>query len=372
MKIVKVSTAFYLIFVFCLALNAQNLPSQQIEILNNPNVPFENGKTIISEVTVLGLDKDYNVLDYLSHRKLIPVKGDYFKGGNISKAVKFIKEELISEGFNEADVKAFGEFSSGNQMKLIFQVDKGKLAEVLEIRFDGNQNIKNEELDNVVKKCLGNDWRTFVEAKYEYIVNTCIRNLLSGNGYFLPGFSKIYYENKTVLIGLKEGICYQLGQIDFKGLEVFSKSELLEMLNLKTGDVANGKRINDFFYEELSKLYKNRGYLLYDVDIEPVYLKPQTEGENGVVNFTIFIDEGKQFKIKKISIVCSDLSKIGKIMEMLGIAPGEIYNEEAIQNGIKRINQTKEFKPIDFHKDIELKADEETDEIDLIIKVDKK
>lgn len=125
-------------------------------------------------------------------------------------------------------------------------------------------------------------------------------------------------------------------------------------------------------YEKLKVAYNDLGYVYYDADIEPYYIKPTIDGQDGLLNLKIIIDEGRQFRIRKIEIVCPALMKIQKIRKVLGLTVGEIYRQEELEKGIKRINDLKEFKFVDKDKDVELRTDEESGNLNLVVKINPK
>jgi outer membrane protein assembly factor BamA len=378
----------FVALVVSIGLNIFAQTPQQVKILNNYEaaIPFENGKTIITEIVFLGLDKEdkgllaplseTTLLIELRYQKATLKVGDKFSGGKVSKAVKTIREWTTSNGYDKAEIIALGEKLPENKMKLIFEIKRGKLAQVSEIRFAGNVNVSSEELIANAKGCIGNSWKIFDARKYDYITQKCSRELMSSKGFVQAEIKNIHRQpvgdNYVVIIEVKEGIRYRIGKIEMRGASVFSNQEVLEMFGQKSGDVINAKRLRIFFYDELNSHYKNKGYLLYDAEIDPNYIKPLLEGQDGVIDLKLTIDEGKQFRIRKISIVCWELLKIPKIRKTLGLVEGEIYNQAKLEQGIKRINDLKEFSFIDKDKDVEMRTDEEMGDIDLVIKIDSK
>ncbi|HRH46029.1 MAG TPA: POTRA domain-containing protein [Pyrinomonadaceae bacterium] len=375
------SFVFTFIFLFSTQLYAQS--SQQIKILNNyEGIPFENGKTIISEIIFLGLDKEYksesnliyenDLLKDLRSNKVQINSGDVFYGYKVSNTVKFIRTWLTSKGYDKAEINAFGEGLPENKMRLIIVIKRGKLATISEIHFEGNKMFSELELQKFLKSEMEERWKIWDKRIYDYFTQKSLREFYFSKGYLKAKIKNVIYQsnekNSFVLIEIEENTPFQIGEIELKGATVFTNNQILEMLGQKTGDVANAKGLRAFLYEKLKKVYNDRGYLLYDADIDPEYSEPKAKGQNGIVNLKIMIDEGTQFRIRRIEIVCPELLKIPKIRALLGLTPREIYSEEKLKEGIKRINKTKDFQFIDDEKDVELRTIE-AGLLDLIVKI---
>ena len=365
---------FALIFT-CLAINAQN--SQQFKILNNyESIPFEDGKTVVAEVSFIGIEDDSDLRKVLKYYQVNINTGDLFGGSKVSKAVRAIRESLAFEGYDKAEILALGEQLPNNQMKLIFSVNRGEKAEVLEILFEGNNNISSEELVANVKQCFGNIWMRFVKRNYDYFTQKCSRELMQSKGYLKSEIKNILYQpdgNKnTILIEVKEGIRFLIGEINIQGLTVFSKEKFLEMLGQKTGDIANGKILREFLYDKLSDSYKNIGYLNYDAELDPEFINPENERQDGLLKLKIIIDEGRQFKLLKAKIVGVSQTESEKIRKMLPIKDGEIYNPSKVKKWADEINKMNKFGFFDFEKDVELPIYEDSNYVYLIAKINPK
>ena len=88
----------------------------------------------------------------------------------------------------------------------------------------------------------------------------------------------------------------------------------------------------------------------------------------GVVDFTVNIEEGQQFKIRSIRFLASNLSN-RDLRELLLIREGDVYNRQLIDQSISRLNEFGLFEKIDKDKDIEFRTDEEVSLIDIVIKL---
>jgi hypothetical protein len=128
------------------------------------------------------------------------------------------------------------------------------------------------------------------------------------------------------------------------------------MFGQKSEDVANGENLQNFVYEKLKKEYANRGYVNYNADFDLKYIEPQTEGLDGRINIDIHIEEDLHYKIGNLEFVGIDEDDAKKLKEMIPLNVGEIYNQSKFEEGINKINELKEFKPIDYQADVEMRV----------------
>lgn len=392
-KIIFAVFAFFVLFIFltCAEIRAQNSKSPQpIRILNNyGSIPFEDGKTLIAEVEFRGLDSndgqsdgaaenlltEEEVLKNLRLTRTAIRAGEEFYGSKVSKAVKVIREWLASNGYDQAEVAAFGEKLSKQEMKLIFSVKRGALARVSEIRFEGNSNISDEDFVVNFKKCLGDGWKIFEDKKYQYITRKCSLSLMHSKGFFRARINQVrprrVEDDYVVTVGVSEGARYRIGEIKIEGATVFSEKEILDMFGQTPGDIADGKLLQDFFYEKLKRIYADQGYSLYNAEFDPEMIDPQAEGLDGIVNIKGLIDEGPQFRLATIKFSGIEREKAGELRKLFSLRDGEVYNQSKLEEGIKKINETKEFYFVDQDRDVEVRTGEGSRDIELVIKLSK-
>ena len=389
MRFGKIISAVFLIafavsFVEVRAQNS-NLP-KQIKILNNSgSIPFEDGKTIIAEVRFAGLDSDYEEYDKTvgiiipesdfrrmwRRRQAVINVDDKFDGSKVSKVVKLLREWLVENGYADAQINALGEKLPKNRMNLVFKIERGALAHVSEIRFVGNVNLTEGELIENFKQCSGDGWEIFDTRKYEYYSQICSRKILHSKGYFEAKIKRVTPQivdgNRIVTIAIDEGVRYRMGEIKIEGAKVFTRKEILEMWGQSEGDVADGKLLQEFLYDKLKRIYADKGYIFYAAEFDPELIKPIAEGLDATVNLSITIDEGKAFKISRIRFLGVEKEKERQLVENFSLKQGDVFNQSEFEKGIKKIEDTKEFYSIDIDKEVDMRTNEETAEVVVIV-----
>lgn len=392
MKYEKVVLTVFVFFAF-FAFNSDETRAQspkspqKVSFSNDKPSSFKEGETIIAEVKFAGLDGDYENYDraigqpvyesefllVLRDSRAVISADEKFDSRKIENVIKILKQQLAAKGYLKAEVVALGEKLPKNQMRLIFSVKRGAPVRVSEVRFVGNRNIADEEFVENLKQCSDNDWETFERRKYEYYTRKCSSSLMYSKGFFQAKIRRVtprlVEDNYVVTIEVEEGIRFRVGEIKFRDAKIFTENELLEMLGQKTGDVVDGKALQEFVYEKLRSAYANKGYIQYMGEVDPEFIAPQAEGLDAIVNLLITIDEGQMFKLAGISFTGVQPSKIGELKQLLALKEGEVFNQEEFEKGIERINETKEFQQIDKYKDAEMRTGGKTENLYLTIKI---
>ncbi len=137
----------------------------------------------------------------------------------------------------------------------------------LVVEFEGNKVFSSERLLKRLNLCLAK----YADSPDEYKANEfeyCLRNVqsfLRSQGYLrsLVGEPKVQKtdDGLKITVPIEEGAFYRLGNIKLEGAKVFWPEQLLEMLNLKTGDVADGEAIGEWLSVRLKKAYADKGYI---------------------------------------------------------------------------------------------------------------
>jgi outer membrane protein insertion porin family len=380
-NIMKFGNFTLVLIVFSILFIAPQIRAQNakpVKIVDNLGaIPFEDGKTVIKAITFTGLTAlpESEILKDLEANRVSIKAGERFYGGRIAKAVKAIRQRLTIAGYYQAEVAAFGETVSKTEMKLDFVVKEGALFRASELRFEGNASATSDELLASFKQCLTEDWQIYSRQKYEFITRKCLLSLLYGKGYFQARIGAIAPQTvagkQFVTIEITEGARFRNGDVRIVGARALTAAEITQMLNAKKGEVSDGRQLLDFVYEKLRKAYADKGYVLYAGELEPVFNEPLTRGADGVVNILIKINEGAQFKLRKIEFAGVDNAKAAQLRKLFLINDGEIYNQTKFEDGIRKIGELKEFAATNLDRDVETRADEKTNQVDLIVKLNK-
>jgi outer membrane protein insertion porin family len=101
----------------------------------------------------------------------------------------------------------------------------------------------------------------------------------------------------AVLLQVSPGKQYHAAGISWRGMTVFSESELAKLIPVRAGELFNRSKMAGGL-EAVRKMYTSEGYI--DFTSIPI---PQIDEEAGTVAFVIDVDEGGQFHFGELAVV---------------------------------------------------------------------
>lgn len=243
----------------------------------------------------------------------------------------------------------------------------------IEISFFGNENFSNDELVADFKGCYGHLWQKYDERAYNFIAQKCTRALMQSKGFWKANVidisSTVRGGVRAVQIVVEEGRRYRIGKIVIEGNEVLSKDEILELWGQRSGDVADGPRLLYLAYEKLKERYGELGYVQYSAEFDPDFVEPRGRRQDGVVNVTITIDEGRKFRVGRVEFRgVSDEEKVSLQAEF-ALKAGNMFTPKGLHSAVEILNETARFEPVDVDRDIDILTDEEAPDVDVVITV---
>lgn len=236
------------------------------------------------------------------------------------------------------------------------------------IDFEGNEAVIGK-LRDVASKCLA-QYSDSPDGNSSKVIERClhqVRHSLSSQGYLQPVISEPKAEDKdgvkTITVSVEEGVLYRLGEITIMGAELFSPQQLLEMLDLKTGDVAGANILWEWLWQRVQRAYADRGYIQYEYDVDEQF---RTASANeGVVDLIIYINEGLVFTTGKIEFAGNESTLDEVLHRALLIKEGDTFNRSLYEESIKNLNQLGLFEKITGGNDVSWKTDESSRQINI-------
>lgn len=319
-------------------------------------------------------------------------------------AVRILRELFASKGYPNAKINVKEEEVSATSIALTFDVEQGNRSRIIEIEFEGNEKFKDGELRNaltlvkqtgLLSRFKGQDILDIKKLQYDLQKN--VRSYMFSKGYFqarigepqvvglgvkrtdiiplitlpLPLISS-KDDTLKIIVPVTEGKIFRVGELKVEGNSIFSQEQILGYVGLRKGEVADGKRLQDAVYEDLKKVYGSQGFVLYNAEFEPDFKDNPTNPNEGVVDITITIEEGKQFRLRRLEFTGNTFTRDRVLRREFLINEGDIYNQIGLETSVIRLNQSQYFDPIDKDQDVEIRTDEEQGDVDLVVKVKEK
>lgn len=316
-------------------------------------------------------------------------------------ASRIIRELLAAKGYPNAKINIKEEEVSATSIAVTFDIDQGNRSRIVKIEFEGNENFKDGELrgalqlvkeTGLISRFKGTDILHL--EKLEYDLQKNVRSYMFSKGYFQArigeptveglGVKRTGYlpiplpflsttdDTLKVIVPVSEGKVFRVGSLKVEGNSIFSEQQILGYVGLKTGEVADGKRLQEAVYDDLKKLYGSQGFVNYQADFAPEFKDNPTNPAEGIVDITINITEGRQFTLHRLEFTGNTFTRDNVLRREFLINEGDTYNQNLLEYSIARINQTQYFDPIDKDQDVETRTDEENADVDLNVKVTEK
>src|SRR6185436_2375070 len=298
------------------------------------NVIFEVKELpIIRDLTFEGLGsvQESDVLKAFRERRVGVSKESVYDPVKVRNAMRVIKELLSEGGHPNATVEERTEEVSATSLAITFHVEEGDRVRVVEIKFEGNQVFSDGQLRGAMKYVKEAGLITRFKSsdilhreKLEYDLRA-VDNYMRSKGYLqarhgeprvesigprrtgfpvlpLPFLSSVD-EGLRVTVPINEGKLYRIGELKIEGNSIFSEQIIRAIIGLKPGDVADGKRISKGLFENLKKFYGNQGFIEYTAEPVPTFKDNPANPNEGIVDFTVTIEEGKQFTLRRLEFV---------------------------------------------------------------------
>jgi outer membrane protein insertion porin family len=318
--------------------------------------------------------------------------------------IRVLREMLSSKGYPNAQITVAEEEVSATSIALIFNIDPGHRSRIVEIDFEGNEHFKDGELRDALELVKETGLVTRFKSqdildlrKLQYDLQKNVRSYMWSKGYFQArigepevvglGYKRTGFpilnnfpiplvtsmdDTLRIVVPVTEGKVYRVGELKVEGNSIFSEQDIMRGVGLKTGEIADGKRLSDAVNEDLKKAYGSQGFVNYVAEFDPVFKDHPTNPNEGIVDITIRIEEGKQFTLRRLEFTGNTFTRDKVMRREFLLNEGDIYNENYLEISVARLNQTQYFDPVDKDQDVERRTDEEKGDVDVIVKVKEK
>lgn len=366
------------------------------------------GVNIIFEVKELPIIRDLqfeglksvpesDVLKTFRERRVGVSKESIYDPVKSRNAIRVLKELLAAHGHPNATIEEKLDEVSATSTAITYVIKEGERVRVVEIHFEGNNIFSDGKLRGAMKyvkeaglitRFKGQD---ILDREKLDVDLRLVDNYMRSKGYLqarhgeprvesvgprrtgfpvLPiPFLSSTDEGLRVIVPINEGKLYRIGELKIEGNSIFSEAAIRAVIGLNKGDVADGERIGKALFEQLKKYYGGQGFIEYTAEPTPTFKDNPTNPNEGIVDFLISIEEGKQFSLRRLEFIGNTFTRDNVLRREVLINEGDIYNEQAWEYSVIKLNQLGYFDPIDKDKDAERRTNEEEASVDINLKV---
>ncbi len=354
---------------------------------------------IIRDLQFEGLKSvpESDVLKAFRERRVGVSKESIYDPVKARNAIRVLKELLAAHGHPNATIEQRREEVSNTSVALTFVINEGERVRVVEVQFEGNTVFSDKKLRGAMKHVKEAGLMTRLRGqdildrdKLEYDLKQ-VDNYMRSKGYLqarhgeprvesvgprrtgfpilpLPFLSSTD-EGLRVTVPIIEGKLYRLGEMKIEGNSIFSENAIRGYIGLQKNDVANGEKIGKALYENLKKVYGSQGFIEYTAEPTPTFKDNPQKPDEGIVDFVITIEEGKQFSLRRLEFIGNTFTRDNVLRREVLLNEGDIYNQNAWEYSVVKLNQLGYFDPIDKDKDADFKTNEEEATVDINLKV---
>ena len=274
-----------------------------------------------------------------------------------------IQKYFDGKGFKnvEVDIVQRDDLSKEGEVIVDININKNQKTKIDEIVITGNEELsdftlkksmkKTNERMNLIKRFKTSVLEAFSTKKFtteEYENDK--KNLIDKYNEYgyrdarIVSDSVVNVNEKRVGIYLtvEEGQKYYLKDVLFVGNTKYPSEQLEMLLNMKSGDVYNQKKLMERLQTDedaVANIYYNNGYLFFGAD--PV----EVDIRNDSISLEIRIQEGPQATINKVIVNGNDRLYEDVVRRELRTKPGQLFSREDLIRSARELAQMGHFDP---------------------------
>ncbi|HEU0120728.1 MAG TPA: outer membrane protein assembly factor BamA, partial [Bryobacteraceae bacterium] len=336
------------------------------------------------------------ILDRFKERRVgLTVEAQY-DPNKVQRAAVVLKEFLAERGRQYATVEPELRQIPPSTMEVVFKVIEGPKVKMGDIKIEGNKIFSDRTVIRAMKNLhpigiprsyiLENIFaKTFDSSKLEedkqriqvfyqekgYFTTRAGEHKLvirdtGGSGLKIPLFKPNKPGKKADLtVNIEESRLYKLQNLNAVGMKLFRTPEsiLANIFQMKVGDTFSTAKLRKGL-EQIRKLYGEFGYIdmVPEPDINPILGTDK-------VDFTLNVDEGKQFFVRRIDFSGNTTTRDKVIRRELLVDEGDMFSTRLWELSILRLNQLGYFEALKEGEAAEIKRDTRTNTVDITLKV---
>jgi outer membrane protein insertion porin family len=278
---------------------------------------------------------------------------DIYEPRIIDESIRAIKDAYVKEGYHAIEVQASREDNESYETSVTFKIEEGAKALVKSITFTGNKVLTDRQL----KKVMGTKERwifSWITGRGAFLEEMLKNDLeLIADAYYNIGYLQVKIKepvvmlsddkrNLTINIQIEEGEQFKVGKIDISGDLLKPKTELLDMVSFKGGDIFSRSRLRSNVLV-LNDFYGDQGYAY--VNVSPL---TRLNPEPRTVDLTFDIEKGPKVHIDRINISGNTRTRDKVVRREMEFVEGDLFNSSGMKESRRLINNLGFFESVDL------------------------
>jgi outer membrane protein assembly factor BamA len=206
----------------------------------------------------------------------------------------------------------------------------------------------------------------YTEDRFREALNAAVRPIYEARGRVRVSFPAIKTDpdkdvtGLNIVVSVDEGETYKLGKTAIDGPTPLKPEELLKDGDFKADDIANFDKVNEGI-DRMKKALKHSGYMNADVT-----MRRSIDDGKRTVDLTFWVEAGKQYTMRKLTIVGLDLDGEAEITRIWTMKTGKPFNPEYPDLFLTRIKEEGLFDNLGKTKaDVKINEQEHTADVTL-------
>ena len=340
-------------------------------------------------------------------------RGDIATDHLLTKTTRIIENFYYEKGYRnvDIDIQQVADTARENYIDMVINIDKGSKVKIGKINVIGNDNLVDGQVLSAMKETKQRGHFDPLTPLGPLVVNTVadvvtlhpLRAVTGVEEYFYDNYrprifkssrflesnfeadkklivekynSKGYRDarivsdsvymiddkNMGIDLVVEEGNKYHYRNISWTGNTKYSDETLNSILGVRPGDVYNKELLDkNLNYSEtnldISSLYMDDGYLFFRVD--PV----EVAVENDSIDLEIRLTEGKQARIRNVTLTGNTKTYDHVVLRELYTRPGQLYSRSDVVRSIRELATLGFFNQESITPDVQPNMEDNTVDI---------
>ncbi|MGA8144611.1 MAG: POTRA domain-containing protein [Candidatus Acidiferrales bacterium] len=271
-------------------------------------------------------------------------------GTILSTMSNAIEELIATRGLHATVAHSVVNSASGSHVQQ-FRID-GDVLRVADVEFSDSLAKFNPAIQQSLAQLIGKPFSRsaielfeFEQVRPVYLARAFLRVKFGPpTARFEGDPTKPLPDKVYVLAPIDPGPAYTWGGVEWSGNSVISTSEIEKLIELKTGEVADGVRM-EAGWNRVLDTYGSRGYL--DAKLSPT---PHYDDKAARVSYTVSVTEGPQYHMGQLVLTGLSLEGERRIRAAWQIAQGAVFDQGVYEAFVER-GAKEAFTGLPFHYD---------------------
>jgi outer membrane protein insertion porin family len=272
----------------------------------------------------------------------------------IKNDLEIITKEYAEKGYYFASVDYTLVEESPNETKLVYKAVEGDIVKVADVKILGNAYFSDVQLVNLLALKPADRISAYSSMASLYRDDFLKRDTEFLSYYYRDnGFMEVKVAKPIVIMDkardfvrvnfeLEEGLQFQVGTIDIVGDMLYPKEELMELMQLKTGDLFRLSR----FQKDVDMLvdkYGDKGYAFADVNPKTQYNRETTPP---TIDLVYEIAKGEKVYLGDFYFVGNTKTRDNVLRRELDVTDASLYSGTRLRETKRNIERLGYFDEI--------------------------